>query len=333
MNPSADIPAIVGLSALGLAAVAAAVFIGPVALPLGETLAALVFAETDPGVGLVVREARAPRALAAFAVGASLGLAGATLQGLLRNPLADPGVLGVSATAALGAVTAVYFGFAEAAGWTPSAFAVVFALAATGLLYVLGANAMSPTTLILVGVGLSSFAGALTALAMNLAPNPFSLSDLVNWILGSVANRSFADLAAAAPLLALGAGLALASGAGLQGLSIGEEAAAGIGVNLGRTRFLAIGGASLLAAAAVALAGAVGFVGVVAPHVVRPLFGHDPARILIPSALAGGAAVTLADLGVRLAPFPQELKLGVAAALIGAPAFILIAARVSGDRP
>lgn len=321
---------VLGLTAL--AAIAISALTGPVATPLGESLRALIGLSDDPLTTMIVTEIRLPRALAAFIAGAALGLSGAALQGLLRNPLAEPGVLGVSAMASLGAVTAIYFGLAAAAAWTTQAFAAGFALLSTVILYAIGANRVSATTLILVGVGLSSFAGALTALAMNLAPNPFSLSDLVNWLLGSVANRSFSDLAATAPLFLIGAILVFASGAGLRALTLGEEAALGVGLNLKRTRALVIIGASLLAGGAVALAGAIGFVGVVAAHVVRPFCGHDPQRILAPAAMLGGVMLAGADLAVRLAPFAQELKLGVAAALIGAPAFIFIAARVGSAR-
>ncbi len=321
--------------ALALAAVIAialSALTGPVATQPGESLRALFGLSDDPLTTMIVTEIRLPRALAAFVAGAALGLSGAALQGLLRNPLAEPGVLGVSAMASLGAVTAIYFGLAAAAAWTTQAFAAGFALLSTVILYAIGANRVSATTLILVGVGLSSFAGALTALAMNLAPNPFSLSDLVNWLLGSVANRSFGDLAATAPLFLIGSILVFASGAGLRALTLGEEAALGVGLNLKRTRALVIVGASLLAGGAVALAGAIGFVGVVAAHVVRPLCRHDPQRILAPAAMLGGLMLASADLAVRLLPFAQELKLGVAAALIGAPAFIFIAARIGSDR-
>ncbi len=306
------------------AALLASLVVGPAALAPGDAFAAL-FGEGPASV--IVREIRLPRALAAFLAGAALGASGAALQGLLRNPLADPGVLGVSSIAALGAVIAIYFNLAAAAFWMTPAAAILAAGAATVLLHALGAGRLSATRLILVGVGLSSFAGAAIALVMNLAPNPFILSDLVNWLFGAVSNRSFADLALTAPFIGLGLALAISSAPGLSALSLGEETAASLGADIVRTRTLAIGGAALMTGAAVALAGAIGFVGVVAPHLARPLTGHDPGRAIIPSALIGGAMLALADLAVRLAPFEQELKLGVAAALIGAPAFIWIAAR------
>lgn len=314
------------LTVLTLLVIASSVLVGPAHIAPGDAIAAL-FGAGDAKHVLIVRDIRLPRALAAFAVGAALGAAGAALQGLLRNPLADPGVLGVSSAAALGAVIAVYYGLAAAAPMATESGALIGALAATGLLYALAGGAMSTERLILVGVGLSSACGALIALAMNLAPNPFVLSDLVSWLFGTVANRSFIDLAQAAPFILAGAACIAASARGLSALALGEETAASLGADLRRIRWLIITGAALLVGASVALAGAVGFVGVVAPHLARPLARHDPARIIWPAALIGGMMLAAADLIIRLLPFSQELKLGVAAALFGAPAFIAIAAR------
>jgi len=322
MNRALVLHAAAGVAAL--CAILASLFFGDWPLAPGEVIRAL-FGDGGPA-GVVVREIRLPRALAAFAAGAALAASGATLQGLLRNPLADPGVLGVSAAAALGAVIAIYFNIAAAASAGSSIAAIVGALGAATLLYVLGAGRLSATRLILVGVGMSSFVGAAIALVMNMAPNPFVLSDLVNWLFGSVANRSFADIAVAAPFIAGGMALAIMSARGLSALTLGEDAARAIGADIARTRMLAIGGASLMTGAAVALAGAVGFVGIVAPHLARPFVGHDPGKAALPAALIGGALLCLADIAVRLAPFDQELKLGVAAALFGAPAFVWIAA-------
>lgn len=312
------------LAAGSILALIAACLVGPANLPVGEAFGALF---TNGPAGTIVREIRLPRALAAWAAGAALGASGAAMQGLLRNPLADPGVLGVSAMAALGAVIAIYFNLSANAFWATPIAAIAFALLATALLYASGAGRLSPSRLILVGVGLSSFAGALIALVMNLAPNPFILSDLVNWLFGAVANRSFNDLALAAPFMGAGLIATLFAAPGLTALSLGEETAKTLGVNLGRTRALAIAGAALMTGASVALAGAIGFVGIVAPHLARPFVRHDPGRAIIPAALVGGAILSAADLAIRLLPFDQELKLGVAAALIGAPGFIWIAAR------
>jgi iron complex transport system permease protein len=280
----------------------------------------------DSADAVVIWEIRLPRALAAYCVGAALGLSGAALQGLLRNPLAEPGVLGVSATASLAATFALYWGAAGGLPFVTPAAAILGALAATGLLAAASARTQSVTTLILIGVGVSSFAAALMALLMNLAPNPFSLSDMINWMLGSVANRSLEDLALSFPFIAVGAGLLLASRRGISALTLGEEAARGVGLDLGRQRLAVIVGAGLATGAAVSIAGTIGFVGIVAPHLVRPLVGHDPGRSLLPSALLAGLILVAADILVRLMPTDSELKLGVVAALIGAPVFVWIAA-------
>lgn len=314
------------LGGLGVVALFAALLIGTTPMAPGAALAALATVG-DPSAQVIVWQIRLPRALAALLTGGALGLAGAALQGLLRNPLADPGVLGVSSAAALGATLTLFTGAAALSAWAMPAAAVAGALLATGLLAIAAARTASVVTLLLIGVGLSSFAGALMALLMNLAPNPFSLADMVNWTLGTVANRSLQDIGFAAPFLVLGAGLLLAGARGLSALSLGEEAAAGVGLNLARARIMVVTGAGLAAGAAVSLAGAIGFVGLVAPHLVRPWVGHDPARTLAPAALLGGLILVAADIAVRLAPGATELKLGVAAALIGAPVFVWIAAR------
>ncbi|MEX0645896.1 MAG: iron ABC transporter permease [Parvularculaceae bacterium] len=321
-----ELIAIAALGAAGITVIALSCLIGPGPISAGAAVKGL-FGAGDPAVVLITQEIRLPRALAAWIAGAALGASGAALQGLLRNPLADPGVLGVSTAASLGAVLAIYFNISALAFWATPASCVLFALGATALLYVLGAGRVSTARLILIGVGLSSFTVALMSLAMNMAPNPFALSDLVSWLFGSVANRSFLDLAVAAPIMLAGLALVVIAGPGLKALTLGEEAAATLGADLSRIRALAIAGSALLVGASVAVAGAVGFVGVVSPHLARPLAGHDPARTIIPSALVGGAILAVADLFVRLMPFDQELKLGVAAALIGAPGFVFIAAR------
>lgn len=319
----------IALGLAALAAMAAACLIGTT--PMAPTrLVAALLGQGDAADVLIVQAIRLPRALAAFATGLALGVSGAALQGLLRNPLAEPGVLGVSACASLAATVTLYYGLAASVGWALPVATVAGALAATAVIALVARRATGVTTLILLGVGLSSFAGALMALLMNLAPNPFSLADMANWMLGSVANRSLADLALAAPFLIAGLALLALTRRGLSALTLGEEAAAGIGLDVARTRTLVVIGAGLATGAAVAIAGTIGFVGIVAPHVVRPLVGHDPARSLLPSGLAAGLFLVLADLLVRVMPGEVELKLGVVAALIGAPLFVLIAVRRGG---
>lgn len=305
------------LGALSLVALWLGVWIGPVFI-------ADPFAP-DEATRVIVWDIRLPRALTAWLVGAALGLSGAALQGLLRNPLADAGVLGLSGFAALGAVLAFAFGFSL---FAPLA-ALGFALMAAVAVVTLGWASRGSASLVLIGVGLSSFAGGLIALALNLAPNPGALADLVNWTLGSVEGRSFEHVALVGGLLAAGAALILSAARGLQALTLGEEAAAAIGADLPRTRTLVVLGAAACVGGATAVAGVIGFVGIAAPHLVRALAGHDPARLLWPSALAGGALLVCADLAVRVLPTDTELKLGVAAALIGGPVFALIAARLA----
>jgi iron complex transport system permease protein len=274
---------------------------------------------------IVVWEIRLPRAIAAYLVGATLGLSGAALQGLLRNPLAEPGVLGVSACAALGATLVLFYGAAVASPLIVSAAAIIGALLATTLLAMIAMRTSSIITLILVGIGLSSFAGALMALLLNLAPNPFTLSDLISWSLGSVANKSLDDLMIMLPLSALGAVLIGLSARSLTALTLGDAAALTVGVDVKKTRLLVVTGTGLATGAAVSIAGAIGFIGIVAPHLIRPLVNYDPARLLWPSAMLGGVMLVLADIGIRLIPTPAELRLGVVAALIGAPVFVWIA--------
>ncbi len=297
-----------------------ALMVGSVAVAPRDLLAALLGAG-DERLRAVIMEIRLPRLLLGALVGGSLGLAGAALQGLLRNPLADPGVVGVSAAAALGAVVAIHFGLAAMSPLMVPGLAIVTSLLATAVLYVVARRDASVLTLILAGVALSSFANALTSLVINLAPNPYSLNDIVMWLLGSLSNRSTGDLWLALPFIAAGSLLLFICGRSLDALTLGEDTARTLGVDLARLRLLVVGGTALAVGAGVAVAGAIGFVGLVVPHLVRPFVGHVPSRLLLPSALGGALLVVLADLLVRLAPGEHELKLGVVTALIGTPFF------------
>jgi iron complex transport system permease protein len=302
-------------------------------LALGEahlTGAQLAQAFTDPSSGPaeILWSVRAPRTAAALVVGAALGLAGAVMQGLLRNPLADPGVLGVSGGAGLGAACAIALGLAATPGAVEGA-ALAAAMAVGVILTALAARLRTPETLILFGVALSAFAGALTSLVFNFAPSPVTLAEVFAWLLGSVANRDWSDIVRELPPMALGVLLCAYAGRGLLILTLGEEAAAVSGLPMRRMRAAAVAGASLLAGAAVAVAGIVGFVGLAAPHLVRSAVGGDPARILMPSALAGAVLLAFADIAARIIPTDVELKLGVVTALFGAPLFALIAWRAA----
>lgn len=321
-------PAVLNLL-LALAAVAFAAG----GLLLGETQltsaqVAEAFADPASGPGVVLWEIRLPRTAAALVVGAALGLAGAVMQGLLRNPLADPGVLGVSGGAGLGAALAISLGLAGTPGAIEAA-ALAAALLVGLVLTGLAARFREPETLILFGVALSAFLGALTSLVFNFSPSPVTLAEVFSWLLGSVANRDWLDIVRQLPALAVGAGLSVYAARGLVMLTLGEEAAALSGLPMTRLRAAAVAGASLLTGASVAMAGIVGFVGLAAPHLVRAGAGGDPGRVLLPSALAGAVLLAAADLAARLIPTDLELKLGVVTALFGAPLFALIAWRAA----
>lgn len=321
------------MNRLTLLLIIALVVVLALAVLLGETpLTAQQIAQAfrDPGSppGEVLWAIRAPRAATAAVVGAGLGLAGAALQGLLRNPLADPGVLGVSASSGLGAALAIALGLAAIPGAIEGA-ALLGALVSGVIVVALAARLREPEALILFGVALSAFAGALTALIFNLSPSPVSLTEIMSWLLGSAENRDWSDVARALIPMAVGAALCGYAGRGLVMLTLGEETAAMSGLPMARLRAAAVAGASLLSGAAVAAAGVIGFVGLAAPHLVRRGVGDDPQAVLAPSAVAGALLLTLADLASRMLPTEQELKLGVVTALFGAPVFALIAWRAA----
>lgn len=311
--------ALAGLTAL-------AVSLGETPLALAQYARALSHPASPPGE--VLWTIRAPRVAVAALVGAALGLAGATMQGLLRNPLADPGVLGVSAVSGLGAALAISAGLTVLPG-AIEVSALVGALVAGVVVVALTARFREPEALILFGVALSAFGGALTALVFNLSPSPVTTAEILAWLMGSVENRDGMDALRALVPMALGAALCVRAGRGLRMLTLGEEAARMSGLPMARLRVYAVAGSALLTGAAVAAAGVIGFVGLAAPHLVRALVKDDPRRILWPSALAGALLLVLADLAARLIPTEQELKLGVVTALFGAPAFALLAWRAS----
>ena len=318
----------VGLGVAILFALAGAVMFGETRFVLGQYAEAIQIPTSGPAE--VLWQVRAPRAVCALVVGMALGLAGAVLQGLLRNPLADPGVLGVSATAALAAALAIVAGLAAMPGAVEAA-ALVGAAVAGALLVGASMHLRSPEALILFGVALSSFAGALTALIFNLSPSPIASAEVMSWLLGSVQNRSWFDVIWATPPVLLAGVLAAMASPGLRMLALGEDTAATSGLSMGRLKILALVAAAIAAGAAVAVAGVIGFVGLAAPHLVRRAVRGDPGRLLLPSALVGGLILVSADLLARMTPTDQELKLGVFTALIGAPLFALIAWRAARE--
>ncbi|PTV97578.1 iron complex transport system permease protein [Rhodobacter aestuarii] len=298
--------------------------VGPI-----RSLKALFWGGEGP-LDIVMREIRLPRAILAVMVGGSLGLAGAAMQGLLRNPLAEPGVIGISAAAALGAVLALQTGLAATVPLALPGAALLGALLGVGAILFLAGAGGGTLALILAGIALSALASALTALVLNLSPNPFAAHDIVFWMMGSLADTSFTQVAVAAPVMALGWLLLARSAHGLEALTLGEEAAASMGVNLRRLRLAITLGTAAAVGAATAVAGTVGFVGLVVPHVLRPLVGANPARLLPASALGGALLVLAADIAVRKVLPGQDLKLGVLMALVGAPVFFHLIWRMRG---
>lgn len=292
---------------------------GKVWVPLHEWFAS----PGDPSWAILV-ELRLPRTILAVMVGAVLGLGGAAMQGYTRNPLADPGMLGVSSMAALGAVTTFYMGSFGGQPWVLPMMAMAGAALGVALLLALAGSTSSIVTFILAGVVIQTVAGAGVALALNLAPNPWAVNEIINWLMGSLADRSLDDLKIAAPGMILGLILLSSQGRALDALTLGEAGAKGLGVNLGATRLALVVGAALAIGSAVAVTGVIGFVGLITPHLLRPFVKSKPGALLIPSAIGGAALTLAADILVRLTPAPNEVKLGVAMAALGGPFFLAL---------
>lgn len=313
---------IAGLCLLILLAMTASMLTGPVAITPARLLAALT-GHGDRITDAILFELRLPRTLLGLGVGAMLGLAGAALQGYLRNPLAEPSVLGASNAAALGAVCALYFGLAQVHPALLPLMAIASGLIALALLFLLAGQSESPLTLILAGIAVSTLAGAGISLALNLSPNPFAAMEIMTWLLGSLENRSFHHVWVALPCIVLGGALLFLDGRALDALTLGEEGASALGIDLRRARLRLLLGVAIGVGGAVAVSGSIGFVGLIVPHLVRPLTDRSPSAILLPSMLAGGSLLLLADIGVRLIPATNELKLGVVTAFLGVPVFLV----------
>lgn len=276
---------------------------------------------------VIVQEIRLPRTILAFAIGAILGLSGAALQGLLRNPLASPSLFGAPQSAAFGAVLVIALGLADVRSWALPVAAIVAAFASVfALLAVAGRNA-GLLILILAGFAISSLAGAATALVMNLSQNPYVILEIAFWLLGSLEDRSFRHVMLALPFIIAGAIILWSQRNAFRALSLGEEAAQSLGVDVSRLRLAVILGTALGVGGAVAVSGTIGFIGLVAPHLMRPLIGHDPARLLIPSALTGAALLLAADIAVRIIPSTSDIKVGVLTSIIGVPFFLYLILR------
>ena len=281
-------------------------------------------AEKTTIASLILFELRLPRGLLALVIGATLGLAGAALQGLLRNPLAEPGIIGVSNGAALGAVLVFYYGLTGLAWFMLPLGGLLGALAAVAAILVLAGRSRSIVTLILAGIAVNAIGGALIALALNFAESPYAMQEIVFWLLGSVANRSLGDLYIALPFMFAGWVLMLYCGRFLNALTLGEDTAKTMGFDVARMRLLLILGVTASVGAAVAAAGNIGFVGLVVPHLMRPFVGYEPRRLLLASAVAGAILLLAADIAVQLLSATREMKLGVITALVGAPFFLFL---------
>ena len=334
MKPArAALPGYVLPTAAGLLLIVAAVaslFLGRVNLSPADLIAGL----TSPHptlAGLVVTELRLPRAVLAILVGGALGLAGAALQGLLRNPLADPGLLGVSNGAALGAVISIYFGLAHPFPLATPLLGLVGAMGAGALTFAFGRG--STLTLILAGAAVSSLMSAFLAMALNFAPSPYAAYEMSVWMLGSLAERSWDHVLLAGPFILIGMAILSVMGRAIDALALGEAQAESLGFRIDRLRVLALIGVGLAVGAATSVVGSVSFIGLAAPHLVRPFVGYQPSRTLLPSAMVGAVLLLVADIGTRVIPTNTELRLGVITALIGAPFFFWLVVRLRKVAP
>jgi iron complex transport system permease protein len=311
-----------GLAVAALAAFALSLAIGPAGFGIEAT---------GEARALIFWEVRLPRAVLGALVGASLGLSGAALQGYLRNPLAEPGLVGVSGGAALGAVFAIHLGLAQTVALARPIGGLVGAAIAMLAVVALAGMHGGPVTLILAGLAVSSIATALISLALNLSENPFAAVEMVFWLMGSLTDRSLTHVWLSAPLIVAGIGLLLTVGRALDALSLGEDAARSLGIDLGRTRFAVVAGTALSVGAATAVTGIIGFVGLLIPHVLRPFAAHRPGLLLPASALAGAIFLSVADIGLRLSQQWTDLRIGVLTALIGAPFFVWLVLKTRSE--
>ena len=312
--------AIAGLTGLVLLGFTFSLVAGKVWVPLSA------WGSADPRWWIIV-ELRLPRALLGTTIGAVLGLSGAVLQGYLRNPLADPGLFGIAPGAALGAVAALWFGYA-ASVWAVPLFALLGAGGAMALLAAIAGRTGGIALFTLAGLMVASLAGALTALAISLAPNAFAMETIVGWLNGALTDRGWREVWIAAPLVLAGIALLRAAGPALDALTLGHAVARSLGVNPRRLVWLLVAGVGLTVGAVTAVAGIIGFVGLMVPHLVRPLTDRRPSRLILPSALAGALLVLVADCVVRILPLMTELRLGIALSLLGAPFFLWLLVRM-----
>lgn len=314
------------LTLLGIAVILclfASILIGTVHLTPWRMLVGL-FTGNDEMIKLVFWEIRLPRALLGMFVGFSLGLTGAVMQGFMRNPLADPGILGVTSGSAMGAVATFYFGLANLCplalplGGVLGGFIIIF------LVVIMAGRDASVQTLILAGIAFSSLAGSIISLILNFSPNPHAAMDIMFWLLGSLNDRNLEHVYLALPLMLPGWIMLLYCSRALRALSLGEDTATSMGFSIKWIRRIIIIGSALAVGPAIAVTGSVGFIGLIVPHLMRRLVGGDPGRLLWVSGLAGAILLSLSDILVRIIPVSQELKLGVVTSLLGAPFFLFL---------
>jgi iron complex transport system permease protein len=273
-------------------------------------------------LGTVMQEIRLPRAILAVLIGGSLGLCGAAMQGYLRNPLAEPGLIGISGSAALGAVLSLQTGFAAAFWLALPLSALVMSFLAVLLIMLLAGKQGRSLTLILAGIAISALAGAMLSLVLNLSPNPYATAEIVFWMMGSLGDRSFNHVWLALPFCVVGSVMLLSIGPALNALTLGEDTAQTMGISLVNTRYILVIGVAAMIGATTAVAGAIGFVGLVVPHILRRWVKSQPSRLMWASMLGGAALVLAADILVRVVLPDRDLKLGVVMAILGAPLFL-----------
>src|ERR1700694_5183014 len=300
--------------------------IGPVRLSPVTVIDALFGGGSDVQQ-VIVREIRLPRTILGFAIGAILGLSGAALQGLLRNPLASPSLFGAPQSAAFGAVLVISLGLADVRSFALPVAAIAFAFASVFVLLAFAGRNAGLLILILAGLAISSLAGAATALVMNLSSNPFVVLEIAFWLLGSLKDRSLRHVMLALPFIVAGEIILLSQRNAFRVLSLGEETAQSLGVDVGRLRLMVITGVALGVGGAVAVSVTIGFIGLVAPHLMRPLIGHDPGRLLISNCVTGSALLLAADIAVRIIPSTSDIKVGVLTSIIGVPFFLYLIMR------
>ncbi len=320
------------LSAFSVLLMLLSLLTGPADIGLIEGISALSGggAEVDR---IIMWEIRLPRTVLAFLIGATLAVSGAAMQGLMRNPLASPSLLGASNFAALGAVIAIYFFAGQIEPIRIFVAAILMSLLSTFILLKIAGRDGQVITLLLAGLALTSLASALIALALNFAPNTFAITNITFWLLGSLSDKTRMEVFLAFPFMLGCWVILLANRKALLAITLGEEVAQTLGVSVRTAKWWIATAVALGVGAAVSVSGVVGFIGLVVPHIVRPLVRHDPAKLLIPSALAGACLLLSADCLVRIIPTSTELKLGVVTSLIAVPFFLYLVMRGRQGRP